>query len=156
MVDGCAICARGDGDVELLREEVWADAHWRLSMSIEGYTTGFAYLEPLRHIPHIEDLDGEEAGTFGPVLARVCGALKSATDAERIWIYVFGGGIPHLHVHLAPHREGDALNSAIIRGAMDDVPLLSGAHRLFSREFPERPPEELRAVIERTRELLAP
>jgi diadenosine tetraphosphate (Ap4A) HIT family hydrolase len=155
MVDGCAICARGDGDVELLREEVWADDGWRLSMSTEGYTIGFAYLEPLRHIPHIEDLDGPEAASFGPVLARACAALKAATEAERIWIYVFGGGIPHLHVHLAPHREGDALNSAIIRGEMDDVPLPSGAHQLISREFPEQPAEAIREAIERTRALLA-
>ena len=154
MVDGCAICARGDGDVELLREEVWSGDGWRLSMSIEGYTTGFAYLEPLRHIPHVEDLDGDEARTFGPTLARVCAALKAATAAERIWIDIFGGGIPHLHVHLAPHREGDALNSAIIRGEMEDIPLPSGAHRLISREFAERPADELRAAIDRTRELL--
>ena len=155
MVDGCAICARGAGDAELLREEVWADELWRLSMSTEGYTVGFAYLEPLRHIPHVEELDGPEAASFGPILARACAALKAATEAERIWIYVFGGGIPHLHVHLAPHREGDALNSAIIRGEMDDVPLPSGAHQLISREFREQPGEAIREAIERTRALLA-
>ncbi|HET9878224.1 MAG TPA: HIT family protein [Candidatus Limnocylindria bacterium] len=154
MVDGCAICAQADGDAELLRTEVWRDAHWRLSMSTEGYTAGFSYLEPLRHIPHVEDLDGEEALTFGPTLARVCTALKAATDAERVWIYVFGGGIPHLHVHLAPHREGDALNSAIIRGEVIDVPLPSGAHNLVSTEFAEVPSDEIRATLQRTRELL--
>jgi diadenosine tetraphosphate (Ap4A) HIT family hydrolase len=151
---GCAICAGPAGDTELLREEAWRDGLWRLSMSIEGYTPGFAYLEPIRHVPHIEDLDGEEAATFGPTLARVCTALKAATDAERIWIYVFGGGIPHLHLHLAPHREGDALNSAMIRGELEDIPLPSGAHQLISREFPEVPVDELRAVMARTRELL--
>lgn len=154
MVDGCAICAQADGDAELLRTEVWRDAHWRLSMSTEGYTAGFSYLEPLRHIPHVEDLDGEEALTFGPTLARVCTALKAATDAERVWIYVFGGGIPHLHVHLAPHREGDALNSAVIRGEVIDVPLPSGAHNLVSTEFAEVPSDEIRATLQRTRELL--
>ena len=154
MVDGCAICAQADGDAELLRTEVWRDAHWRLSMSTEAYTAGFSYLEPLRHIPHVEDLDGEEALTFGPTLARVCTALKAATDAERVWIYVFGGGIPHLHVHLAPHREGDALNSAIIRGEVIDVPLPSGAHNLVSTEFAEVPSDEIRATLQRTRELL--
>ena len=123
-------------------------------MSTEGYTAGFSYLEPLRHIPHVEDLDGEEALTFGPTLARVCTALKAATDAERVWIYVFGGGIPHLHVHLAPHREGDALNSAIIRGEVIDVPLPSGAHNLVSTEFAEVPSDEIRATLQRTRELL--
>ena len=150
----CAICAGPAGDPELLREEVWRDALWRLSMSVESYTLGFAYLEPIRHVPHIEDLDGEEATTFGPTLARICGALKVATNAERVWIYVFGGGIPHLHVHLAPHLEGDALNSAMIRGELEDIPLPSGAHQLVSRDFPEVPKEELRAVMARTRDML--
>lgn len=151
----CTLCAGPAGDPELLREEVWGDALWRFSMSTEGVTTGFGYLEPRRHVPHIEDLDGAEATTFGPTLARVAAALKAASGAERVYLYVFGGGIPHLHVHLAPHRDGDALNSAIIRGEVNDIPLPSGAHRLVSRDFPELPAPEIRAVIERTRERLA-
>jgi diadenosine tetraphosphate (Ap4A) HIT family hydrolase len=156
MVDspGCTICAGPAGDPELLREEVWRDGLWRLSMSTESYTPGFGYLEPIRHVPHIEELDGEEAATFGPTLAKVSAALKAATDAERVWIYVFGGGIPHLHVHLAPHREGDALNSAMIRGELQDIPLPSGAHQIVSHDFPEIPVDDLRAVMARTRELL--
>ena len=154
-VSDCTLCAGRAGDPELLREEVWGDALWRFSMSLEGVTTGFGYLEPRRHVPHIEDLDGREATTFGPTLARVAAALKAASGAERVYLYVFGGGIPHLHVHLAPHRDGDALSSAIIRGEVDDIPLPSGAHRLVSRDFPELPQAEIRSVIERTRERLA-
>lgn len=154
MPDECAICAGPAGDPELEREEVWRDELWRLSMSTAGYTTGFAYLEPRRHVPHIEDLDGREALTFGPTLARVSRVLKEAAQADRVYLYVFGGGIPHLHVHLAPHREGDALNSAIVRGDIIDEPLPSGAHRMVSTEFEELPAAEIRAVIERTRERL--
>jgi diadenosine tetraphosphate (Ap4A) HIT family hydrolase len=154
MPDECAICAGPAGDQELEREEVWRDELWRLTMSVEGYTTGFAYLEPRRHVPHIEDLDGREALTFGPTLARVSRVLKEAAQADRVYLYVFGGGIPHLHVHLAPHREGDALNSAIVRGDVVDEPLPSGAHRMVSTEFDELPAAEIRAVIERTRERL--
>jgi diadenosine tetraphosphate (Ap4A) HIT family hydrolase len=154
-VSDCTLCAGPAGDAELLREEVWRDDLWRFSMSTEGVTTGFGYLEPRRHVPHIEELDGAEATTFGPTLARVAAALKVAASAERVYVYVFGGGIPHLHVHLAPHRDGDALSSAIIRGEVEDVPLPSGAHRLISRDFAERPAAEIRAVIERTREALA-
>ncbi len=151
----CTLCAGAAGDPELSREEVWGDDLWRFSMSTEGTTTGFGYLEPRRHVPHIEDLDGPEAATLGTTLARVATALKAATGAERVYLYVFGGGIPHLHVHLAPHREGDALHSAIIRGEVEEVPLPSGAHRLISRDFPELPASEIRAVIERTRTRLA-
>lgn len=150
----CALCAGPERDAELDRAEVWRDARWRLSMSVSGYTPGFSYLEPLRHVPHIEDLDGEEAATFGPTIARVTRALREATQAERVFVYIFGGGIPHLHVHLAPHVTGDALNSAIIRGEMDEERLPSGATRMTSRQFPELPAAELRAVCDRMAELL--
>ena len=154
MTPTCALCDGPVGDPGLFREEVWGDELWRLTMSTEGYTTGFAYLEPKRHVPHVEDLDGREALTFGPTLARVCAILRDVTGAERVYVYIFGGGIPHLHVHIAPHREGDALSSAIVRGDVIDEPLPSGAHRLVSTEFEEIPASEIRAVIERTRERL--
>jgi diadenosine tetraphosphate (Ap4A) HIT family hydrolase len=152
--DGCAICAGPAGDAGLGRVEVWRDDRWRLSMSTEGYTLGFSYLEPLRHVPHVEDLDGPEAATFGPTIARVCRALKEAARAERVFVYVFGGGIAHLHVHLGPHVTGDALNSAIIRGEVAEEKLPSGATRMTSLDFSEVPRPEIGAMIERTTRLL--
>jgi diadenosine tetraphosphate (Ap4A) HIT family hydrolase len=151
---GCAICLGPATDPELERVQIWEDRLWRVSMSTSGYTTGFAYLEPKRHIPHITDLDGQEAQTFGTVLARVSAALKQASGAEIVWLYVFGGGIPHLHVHLAPHRQGDPLNSQIIRGDVVDEKLPSGASRIVSRDFSELPATEIHDVIEKTRSLL--
>ena len=35
---------------------------------------------------------------------------------EVVYVYIFGDGVPHLHLHLAPHRPGDALNDQMIRG----------------------------------------
>lgn len=154
MEPGCAICAGPAGDAGLDRTEVWRDRLWRLSMSTSGYTPGFGYLEPLRHVPNIEDLDGEEATTLGPTLARAARALKQAAGAERVFVYVFGGGIPHLHLHLAPHVTGDALNTALIRGELEEERLPSGATRMTSREFDEQPPERMRDVIDATRRLL--
>ena len=136
------------------REVVWEDRLWRLAMPRRGYTTGFAYLEPQRHIPHITDLDGEEAATFGPTIARVASALKEAAGADLVYVYVFGGGIPHLHVHLGPHRAGDALSESIIRGEFSYEPLPGGAQRIVSRDFDVLPAEEIAAVIDRTRSIL--
>jgi diadenosine tetraphosphate (Ap4A) HIT family hydrolase len=152
--DACLLCDGDRAAGELNREVVWEDDLWRLSMSRRGFTTGFGYLEPKRHVPHITDLEGEEAATFGPVLATVASALKSAAGAELVYVYVFGGGIPHLHVHLGPHREGDALSSAIIRGDFSYEPMPSGAQRIVSRDFPELPADEIGGVIERARALL--
>ena len=35
--------------------------------------------------------------------------LRDATGAELTYAYVFGDRVAHLHVNLAPHRDGDAL-----------------------------------------------
>ncbi len=151
----CTLCRGVAGDPELGRVEVWRDDLWRLTTSIESEVPGFSYLEPLRHIPHVTDLDRAEAATFGTVLGRVTTALKEATGAELVYIYVFGGGIPHLHVHLAPHRAGDALNTQLIRGEIVEEHLPSGATRVTSLEFPALPESKLRAVADRVRGLLA-
>jgi diadenosine tetraphosphate (Ap4A) HIT family hydrolase len=74
--------------------------------------------------------------------------------AERIYVYVFGDGIPHLHVHLAPHNTGDALNDTLIRGEFEEHPLPSGAVALRSKDFPAIPPERSISTANRIRELL--
>ena len=152
----CPLCRVPEIDKELGRTEVWSDSLWRLTTSIGpgDVTLGFSYLEPKRHIPHIEDLNGEEAHTFGQVIARCCTALKEATQCQRVYVYVFGGGIPHLHVHLAPHNEGDALNETLIRGEFEEQPLPSGATAYISKDFPELPEEQSIETANRIREIL--
>ena len=154
---GCPMCAGTSADPGFFREQVWEDDLWRLTTSSGpgDPTLGFSYLEPKRHIAHITDLDGPEAATFGPVLARCTAALKAATDAELVYIYVFGDAIPHLHVHLAPHRRGDALVGVPIGGELEERVLDNGATALVSKDFPPLPIEELRAAIDRLRALMA-
>lgn len=147
----CPICAEPGIDQEFERVPVWEDALWRLTISIAAEVPGFAYLEPKRHIPHITDLDGAEAATFGPVLARCTRTLREVTGAEVVYVYIFGDGIPHLHVHLAPHRAGDALNDQMIRGELTEEKLPSGGTRFTSTEFPPLPRAALEAIAERVR-----
>jgi diadenosine tetraphosphate (Ap4A) HIT family hydrolase len=151
----CALCAGPAGDRGLLRTEVWRDEHWRLSMAISGEVLGFAYLEPIRHIPYLADLDGPEAATFGPAVARAAHALREASGAPLVYAYVFGGGIPHLHVHLAPNRPEGVLNTAIITGELEERKLPSGATELISKTHPPVAQAEQEAVIARVRELMA-
>jgi diadenosine tetraphosphate (Ap4A) HIT family hydrolase len=145
----CVLCRGTAGDVELQRIQVWEDALWRLTVSLDAEILAFSYLEPKRHIPHVTDLDGDEARTFGDVLARVSRVLQEETGAELMYVYIFGGGVPHLHVHLAPHRRGDGLNTQIIRGEFTEEKLESGAVRYVSKEFPPLPQEEQRVVANR-------
>ncbi len=150
----CVLCRGAAGDAELQRIQVWEDALWRLTLSLEAEVLGFAYLEPKRHIPYITDLNGNEARTFGDVLARVTQVLREETGAELVYIYVFGGGVPHLHVHLAPHHADDALNTQMIRGEVIHEKLPSGAERYSNKNFPPLPEEEQRVVAQRVQRRL--
>jgi len=145
----CPICLGEVGDVELERILVWEDTLWRLTISLNAEILAFAYLEPKRHISDITALDGEEARTFGEVLARVSRALRDETEAELVFVYVFGGGIPHLHVHLAPHHTGDALNAQMIRGEVEERKMESGATQFVSKDFPVLPESAQRAIASR-------
>jgi diadenosine tetraphosphate (Ap4A) HIT family hydrolase len=136
--------------------QVWEDELWRLTTSVSGDPVpGFSYLEPKRHLPFVTDLGGDEARTFGPVMARTTRALKEATEAEIVYVYIFGEGINHLHVHLAPHRKGDGLNDQMVKGTLMERRLRSGATLLVSREYPPLTDEALRKAADRIRLLLS-
>jgi diadenosine tetraphosphate (Ap4A) HIT family hydrolase len=147
----CVICRGAAADDELGRVQVWDDRHWRLTMSLESETPGFSYLEPKRHIPFVSDLDREEAKGFGGVLAHVTRVLRSVTETEVVYIYIFGDGVPHFHVHLAPHRAGDALSSQFIRGELIEEKMPNGFTRVFSKQFPPLSRDELLDVSFRAR-----
>jgi diadenosine tetraphosphate (Ap4A) HIT family hydrolase len=133
---------------------VWSDAEWRLTMALRSEVAGFSYLEPRRHVPHIEDLNGAEAASFGRALALAASALKEQTQADQVYVYVFGGGIAHLHVHLAPHRPNDALSDQMIRGEFIERPLPGGATEFLSKDFPLVDEQQLRGLADRVSQQL--
>ena len=105
----CMLCDVARADEVFDRVRVWDDGVWRLSVVLQGAVAGFAHLEPHRHLRDVTELAGTEADTFGPVLARVAAALRDAAGADLTYAYVFGERVPHFHVNLAPHVDGDAL-----------------------------------------------
>jgi diadenosine tetraphosphate (Ap4A) HIT family hydrolase len=150
----CILCRGAESDTELERTEVWQDSHWRLTVSLSSEIAGFAYLEAKRHISYIHELDGEEAKTFGQALAKCSKALKEATNSEVVYIYIFGDGVPHLHVHLAPHTSGDPLSDQMIRGEIIEEKLPNGVTRFYSKEFTALPRDTLERAAGAVREIL--
>jgi diadenosine tetraphosphate (Ap4A) HIT family hydrolase len=151
----CMLCRVPEIDAQLDREEVWRNEHWRLSMARTGNTLGFAYLEPIRHVPYLADLEGKESVTFGPAIAKASRVLREATGGALVYAYVFGGGIAHVHVHLAPNAPEGILNTELITGRVEHRKLPSGATEMTSLDHPELPAEEILAVIEQVRQRMA-
>lgn len=144
----CPLCAGEAMDAALMRTEVWSDDLWRLTTVCVGEVAGFSYLEPRRHITDIAQLDGDEAATFGGAIARASTAIKLATGADLVYVYVFGDGVPHLHVHLAPHRSsGSPLIDQMIKGALHKVMLPSGEEVWASDRYPLQSQDIMNAAI---------
>jgi len=143
----CVLCRGADADAELFRVETWSNDIWRLTTARVGEVAGFSYLEPRRHIASISDLDGEEAATLGSVLAGSTAAIRDASGAGLVYVYVFGDNIPHLHLHLAPHREGGPLSSQMIKGSLHKTHLPTGEEIWSSDRYPLQPPEIMDATI---------
>ena len=63
--------------------------------------------------------------------------------------------VPHLHVHLAPHRQGDALNAQMTRGEVVEEKMEGGAVRYVNKDFPPLPIEEQLAIARRIQKRLS-
>jgi hypothetical protein len=105
------MCRGAAADEELERAQVWEDELWRLTLGLAAETPGFAYLEP----KHISGSSPSLTVRRRRVSARpwrdAPRTLREVTGAEVVYVYIFGDGVPHLHLHLAPHRQ--AMRSTI-------------------------------------------
>jgi diadenosine tetraphosphate (Ap4A) HIT family hydrolase len=142
----CALCTSEDAALDVVT--AWSDATYRLLVDLHSEVAGCSLLTPMRHVGELDDLEADELAQLGPALAHCIGALKRATGATTVFTYVFDH--PHLHIHLAPHTEDDALSRAVIRGEVtqEDLDRGGGMHRNTSTTFPVLPREELRALAE--------
>ena len=144
----CVLCAGASLDDALMVEEVWGDDSWRLTTARIGELAGYSYLSTRRHVPQITDLTGAEASSLGSTLATATSAIKAETGAERVYVYVFGGGVEHLHFHLAPHREpGSPLVDDPIKGAKHEQVLPDGREVWVSDRYPLQDQALMRAAI---------
>jgi diadenosine tetraphosphate (Ap4A) HIT family hydrolase len=115
--------------------QVWENGLWRLTMGVAA--PGFCYLEPKRHIPRIADLDGDEAATFGGVLAHMSQILQEETGAQLVSVSIPGGDATHLRVHLMPQVN---LTEEELREVAERVRSRLAAGPPPRPEKPEQPP----------------
>ncbi|MBO0812446.1 MAG: HIT family protein [Microlunatus sp.] len=71
----------------------------------ESIYHGYLFVEPRRHAPGWEDLSGAEAAHLGELLRRSARALRNV-GCDHVYAFVYGDGVPHLHVHLVGRWPG--------------------------------------------------
>ena len=105
----CFLCQKHKGEVALppggyiYQGEYWLVCH----APVDKGPLGTLFIESRRHFLDYAEASEEEMAAYGPLLKKVYAALKSLTEAERVYQVVFLEGIPHFHAWLVPRRKGD-------------------------------------------------
>lgn len=106
----CEIVQREDPDAR----EVYRDDLVVAFFPVEPATLGHTLLIPRLHVPTIWELPEDLAEHLAQISVRLASVIREAVDPQGLNIIQSNGAaatqtVPHLHIHLVPRWEGDAL-----------------------------------------------
>ena len=88
---------------------IYEDEHWMVCHAPGKLgPLGTLFIESKRHFLDYAEMTDEESASLGSVMRKTYQALKSCTEAERIYQVTLLEGIPHFHTWLVPRRKEDA------------------------------------------------
>ncbi|NEN05319.1 HIT domain-containing protein [Diaminobutyricibacter tongyongensis] len=113
MVTGCPFCEIAERETPDTREvyrDRWVVAFFPTEPAVLGHTL----VIPRRHVRDIWELDDELAHHIGWATLRLATAIRDATNLAGLNVIQSNGEaasqtVPHLHVHLVPRWDGDAI-----------------------------------------------
>lgn len=105
----CYLCQKHKSQVALPPGGyIYEGRHWLVCHApADKGPLGTLFIESRRHFLDFAEANHEELAAYGPLLKKVYAALKSVTEAERVYQIVFLEGIAHFHAWLVPRRESD-------------------------------------------------
>ena len=87
---------------------IYEDEHWMICHAQPHMgPLGTLFLESKRHFLDYAEMTDEESASLGHVLRKIYTALRSHTEAERIYRISLMDGVPHFHSWLVPRRKDD-------------------------------------------------
>ena len=66
---------------------------------------GTLFIESKRHFLDYAEMTDEESASLGDVMKKIYAALRTHTNAERIYQVTLIDGVPHFHSWLVPRRK---------------------------------------------------
>lgn len=109
--DDCFICRKHRGEISIPGGAIYEDdrlyvGHVRIPEGQDTAYLGWIVVETKRHVPEIGDLTDEEARAMGLMITRAGRALVQSESAEHVYVFLFGHGVPHVHMHVIARYPG--------------------------------------------------
>lgn len=86
----------------------YEDEHWMVCHAPGRLgPLGTLFIESKRHFWDYAEMTDDDSVSPGSVMRKIYHALRTHTDAERIYQVTLMDGVPHFHSWLVPHRKDD-------------------------------------------------
>jgi diadenosine tetraphosphate (Ap4A) HIT family hydrolase len=128
----CLICARQKNSTIVIFE----NENWIVRHSTETNILGYVLIESKRHFLDFSEATDNETESYGPLLKRVCLALRKLLPAQRIYMITLAEVVPHFHAHVIP-RTSQVPKTFRGRGILG-YPLVPAADQALVAEFSKR------------------
>ena len=113
MAENCIFCKIIAGEIP--SATVYEDDDFKAILDVNPAAKGHVIILPKKHAANIFELAEEDAAKVFPVAAKIATALKKTYQCDGVNILqnngeAAGQTVFHLHVHVIPRYEGDAVN----------------------------------------------
>jgi len=115
---------------ELPGRFVWRDERCVAFLSINPLAKGHVLVVPIHEVDHWLDLDTELWTHVAEVSRQVGLAVQDAFEPPRVAQMIAGFEVPHVHVHVLPAADLDAMSFANAELAPDPAQLDDAAQRI--------------------------
>jgi diadenosine tetraphosphate (Ap4A) HIT family hydrolase len=108
-MDSCFTCRKHNGQEAappggyIYEDEDWVVCHASPKLG----PLGTLFIESKRHFLDYAEMTDKESASFGNVMRKIYRALRTHTEAERIYQVTLMEGVPHFHSWLVPRRKED-------------------------------------------------
>ena len=108
-METCFICRKHNGlEASPPGGYIYEDDYWMVCHAPANLgPLGTLFIESKRHFLDYAEMTGEESSTLGNVMKKIYAALRSHTNAERIYQVTLIDGVPLFHSWLVPRRKDD-------------------------------------------------
>jgi diadenosine tetraphosphate (Ap4A) HIT family hydrolase len=108
-METCFICRKHNGqEAAPPGGYIYEDEHWMVChASAQLGPLGTLFIESKGHFLDYAEMTDEESASLGNVMRKIYQALRTHTDAERIYQLTTMEGQPHFHSWLVPRRKED-------------------------------------------------
>jgi diadenosine tetraphosphate (Ap4A) HIT family hydrolase len=103
----CFICRKHKGqETAPPGGYIYEDEHWMVCYApVKLGPLGTLFIESKRHFLDYSEMTDEESASLGNVMRKIYHALRSHTNAERVYQVTLMEGVPHFHSWLVPRRK---------------------------------------------------